>query len=347
MVDDAHARRRARPGRARLGRRGRARRRGRRPGRDARQGTRQLRRLRLLSRRVRDATRQHRPAADLLDGPAARRRSPPRGAALEIVDRAAGPDRTPARATPRPCARRSPPTGFDPGGAGAQIIPLVVGDPDRAVRDLPARPRRAASSRRRSARRRSPTGTSRLRLTVDGDHTRRARREAAHVAGRRPLRAALVVDRRPSRCRSSAGWRASTRRGASATASAEAAVRAAAPHARRLRDRHRHRGRQDRRRRGIAAARRGAGERVARLQAGRLGARRAGGRPPDHELLARAAGSGQSADEIAPYRFGPPVSPHLAAELAGEEIDPDAARAARRRPRPASRRARRARASAD
>jgi dethiobiotin synthetase len=52
----------------------------------------------------------------------------------------------------------------------------------------------------------------------------------------------------------------------------------------------------------------------------------------DHELLRRAAGSGQSDDEIAPYRFGPPVSPHLAAELAGSAIDPqvvlEAARAA-------------------
>ncbi len=42
----------------------------------------------------------------------------------------------------------------------------------------------------------------------------------------------------------------------------------------------------------------------------------------DHELLRRAAGSGQSDEEIAPYRYGPVVSPHLAAELAGEEIDP-------------------------
>jgi dethiobiotin synthetase len=42
----------------------------------------------------------------------------------------------------------------------------------------------------------------------------------------------------------------------------------------------------------------------------------------DHELLRRAAGSPQSDDEIAPYRYGPPMSPHLAAERAGEEIDP-------------------------
>jgi dethiobiotin synthetase len=42
----------------------------------------------------------------------------------------------------------------------------------------------------------------------------------------------------------------------------------------------------------------------------------------DHELLRRASGSEQAPAEIAPYRYGPPVSPHLAAELAGEEIDP-------------------------
>jgi len=54
--------------------------------------------------------------------------------------------------------------------------------------------------------------------------------------------------------------------------------------------------------------------------------------PPDHELLRLAARSDQSDDEIAPYRYGPPVSPHLGAELAGEEISPErlleAARAA-------------------
>jgi dethiobiotin synthetase len=42
----------------------------------------------------------------------------------------------------------------------------------------------------------------------------------------------------------------------------------------------------------------------------------------DHELLRVAAGSSQSDDEIAPYRFGPPVSPHLGAELAATAIEP-------------------------
>lgn len=43
---------------------------------------------------------------------------------------------------------------------------------------------------------------------------------------------------------------------------------------------------------------------------------------PDHALLRRAAGSEQSDDEIAPYRYGPAMSPHLAADLAGEWIQP-------------------------
>ena len=42
----------------------------------------------------------------------------------------------------------------------------------------------------------------------------------------------------------------------------------------------------------------------------------------DHELLASVASAGQSPEEVAPYRFGPPVSPHLAAELAGVRIEP-------------------------
>lgn len=43
--------------------------------------------------------------------------------------------------------------------------------------------------------------------------------------------------------------------------------------------------------------------------------------PADHELLAAAAG-GIDADRVSPYRFGPAVSPHLAAEEHGTPIDP-------------------------
>jgi len=48
----------------------------------------------------------------------------------------------------------------------------------------------------------------------------------------------------------------------------------------------------------------------------------------DHALLRRAARSGQRDEEIAPYRYGPPASPHLAAALAGEEIEPERLRTA-------------------
>jgi dethiobiotin synthetase len=49
---------------------------------------------------------------------------------------------------------------------------------------------------------------------------------------------------------------------------------------------------------------------------------------PDHEVLRRAAGSRQSPEQVAPYRFEPPLSPHLAARLAGEAVDPAELRSA-------------------
>jgi dethiobiotin synthetase len=45
------------------------------------------------------------------------------------------------------------------------------------------------------------------------------------------------------------------------------------------------------------------------------------GKPPDHELLAACAGMAPAA--VAPLRFGPAVSPHLAGEQAGVAIDPE------------------------
>ena len=49
---------------------------------------------------------------------------------------------------------------------------------------------------------------------------------------------------------------------------------------------------------------------------------------PDHQVLRAAAGSAQTDEQIAPYRYGPPVSPHLGAELAGGAIEPGRLRAA-------------------
>ena len=54
------------------------------------------------------------------------------------------------------------------------------------------------------------------------------------------------------------------------------------------------------------------------------------GEEADHALLRRAAGSAQSDEQIAPYRYRQPISPHLAAALAGEEIDPGRLRGAAR-----------------
>jgi dethiobiotin synthetase len=44
--------------------------------------------------------------------------------------------------------------------------------------------------------------------------------------------------------------------------------------------------------------------------------------PMDDELLASVATAGQRREDVAPHRFGPAVSPHFAAELAGEQIEP-------------------------
>ena len=68
--------------------------------------------------------------------------------------------------------------------------------------------------------------------------------------------------------------------------------------------------------RGLARA----GRRVAVFKPAVTGLDEAG--EADDQLLCRAAGSTQSIEEVAPYRFGPPVSPHLGAALAGATIDP-------------------------
>ena len=43
---------------------------------------------------------------------------------------------------------------------------------------------------------------------------------------------------------------------------------------------------------------------------------------PAHDHLLLAVASGDDPDAIAPLRFGPAVSPHLAAEMAGVKVDP-------------------------
>jgi dethiobiotin synthetase len=70
----------------------------------------------------------------------------------------------------------------------------------------------------------------------------------------------------------------------------------------------------------LLAAMRAAGEPVMAHKPVVTGLAEPSGRwPPDHELLALAAG--MTPEEVAPLRFDPPVSPHLAAALAGQSID--------------------------
>ena len=73
----------------------------------------------------------------------------------------------------------------------------------------------------------------------------------------------------------------------------------------------------------ICAALAGRGERVAAFKPAVTGLSEAPGPfGHDHELLAEAAGAGGSPEQVAPYRFHPPLSPHYAAELADATIDP-------------------------
>jgi dethiobiotin synthetase len=82
----------------------------------------------------------------------------------------------------------------------------------------------------------------------------------------------------------------------------------------------------------ICAALAARGERVAAFKPVVTGLEEeAGDWPRDHELLASVASAGQSPEEVAPYRFGPPVSPHFAADLAGVAMDPGELGAAARR----------------
>lgn len=73
----------------------------------------------------------------------------------------------------------------------------------------------------------------------------------------------------------------------------------------------------------LCAALRAAGERVAAYKPVVTGLdEEPGPWPPDHELL--AAASGTDPTRVTAATFGPPASPHLAAELAGTRLDLDA-----------------------
>jgi len=82
----------------------------------------------------------------------------------------------------------------------------------------------------------------------------------------------------------------------------------------------------------ICAALAARGERVAAFKPALTGLDEPPGRFAfDHELLAAAAGSGQRPESVAPWRYGPALSPHLAAALADQRIDVEALPAAAHR----------------
>jgi dethiobiotin synthetase len=73
----------------------------------------------------------------------------------------------------------------------------------------------------------------------------------------------------------------------------------------------------------IAAALAARGQRVAVFKPVVTGLdERAGDWPRDHELLAAVASAGQVPTDVVVHVFGPPVSPHYAAELGGVAIEP-------------------------
>ena len=184
----------------------------------------------------------------------------------------------------------------------------------------------AASSPRRSGRRPCPTGTSRLRLAVMATHTQgRAARGRARRSGaprcRPGFRPGDGVPRRrrrarpPRRCGVERAQRpplsvACT--GSSSPAPTPASARPSSP--RRSPPRCAPRGERGR-------------ARSSRSSPGSTSPSR--DCPPDHELLAAAAGRRRPRTSRR-CASGPPVSPHLAAELAGAELDPDALLAAAR-----------------
>ena len=205
--------------------------------------------------------------------------------------------------------------GFDVAGSTTQIVPLVVGDATLAMRICEAALEQgvfAQAIRPPTV----PAGTSRLRLTVMASHTRAELREAAQVLGRAAMHA---------------GFRPGT--GLPVAASQPPSADSGRCHGRRdprrLRHRHGHRGRKDVLAACLCAALAADGLRVAVSKPVVSGLDDPADPewPHDHELLGAAAGV--VPDAVSPWRFGPPVSPHLAAELAGVRLE--RRRASRRR----------------
>ena len=195
--------------------------------------------------------------------------------------------------------------GLEVGGSETQIVPLPVGDAGTAM-DLCERILERGVFAQGIRPPTVPEGSSRLRFTVMSTHRREELERAAKLVGSAARE--LGVGARSLRGRSASCLMAAAKGffvTGTGTEVGKTVVAAALAH--------------DLRRQGST---------VAVFKPAVTGLDEPG--EPDHALLRRAAGSAQSDDEIAPYRYGPPASPHLAAAQAGEEIDPERLRGAAR-----------------
>ena len=289
---------------------------------------------------------QHRAHADLLDRAAAARGGRRAGGARRCSRSSRGASTSCRRNAATCCATRCAARASTSAARRPRSSRWSSATPTHAMRVVRGGARAAACSPRRSGRRPCPTGTSRLRLAVMASHTRggaaRGRRAAScgrAAAGSRP--AAPPPPRAP-RPRAPDG--AVARRRALDGATSTRAVAAGGPACAAC---------------FVTGTDTGVGKTVvagaiaAALRArGERGGARSSRWSPASTRRPRPAGRpttscwprppGRAAEDVAPHRFGPPVSPHLAAELAGDDDRPGraagGARAARRRGRRRARR---------
>ena len=233
-----------------------------------------------------------------------------------------GPGRASCGRTRRPCARRSPRRAWPAAASGTQIVPVAIGDAERddgalraAARARRLRPGHPPADRAR----RGPRGCASPVMATHRRGELRRGRELIGAAAPRARASPPPAPRRAAGC-ATRRLRSTACAASSSPAPAPRSARPSSPRSSPAR---------------LAAS----GRAGRRLQARRHRPRRAAVRPTT-SCCGAPPGSTQADDEIAPYRYGPPASPHLAAALAGEEIEPERLLEAAQRRRGRRRRAR-------
>ena len=197
--------------------------------------------------------------------------------------------------------------GLDAPEGETPIVPLVVGDAETAMA-LCERLLRAGVFAQAIRPPTVPEGTSRLRLAAMATHN--TSRAAARGRARWQSPSTRSLPRwNPSRGRGSSTMPHSTGRaprGLFVTGTDTEVGKTVVASA-------------------IAATLSALGERVSVFKPAVTGLDDVDGMGADHDRLRAAAGSSQAPSDVAPYRFGPPVSPHLAAAAAGDRVDPHSA----------------------